>query len=68
MKKTDESLAAQPQPLKRAKTTVDEKTVSVGYTASAVIQFVLPDLIVVDRRGKEDKEKAKSTSLIPMLH
>ena len=35
--KTDESTAASLRPSKRAKTAVDGKTVSVGYTASASI-------------------------------
>ena len=65
--KTDESSAASLRQPTRAKTAVDRKAVSVGCKASAGISFVPQDLLDVDRRGKQDKAKAKYTSLIAPL-
>ena len=66
-KKTDESFPASLRSSTRAETAVDEKAVSVDCKASAGIEFVTQDLLGVNRWGKQDKAKAKSTSLIAHL-
>ena len=48
-KKTDESPAASLQSSTRAKTTVERKAVSVGYTVNAGIRFDVQEFLGVQR-------------------